>query len=86
MGIVRCGLQDPKLLILDEPTSVLTPQAVQKLFDTLRRLASEGVSIVYISHKLHEIQTLCDSATILRGGKVTGEAIPRDETRPAWRG
>ena len=78
--IVRCLLQDPKLLILDEPTSVLTPQAVQKLFDTLRRLASEGVSIVYISHKLHEIQTLCDSATILRGGKVTGEAIPRDET------
>ena len=66
--IVRCLLQDPKLLILDEPTSVLTPQAVQKLFDTLRRLASEGVSIVYISHKLHEIQTLCDSATILRGG------------------
>ena len=78
--IVRCLLQDPKLLILDEPTSVLTPQAVQKLFETLRRLASEGVSILYISHKLHEIQSLCDSATIMRGGKVTGDAIPRDET------
>ncbi len=78
--IVRCLLQDPKLLILDEPTSVLTPQAVQKLFETLRRLASEGVSILYISHKLHEIQSLCDSATIMRGGKVTGNAIPRDET------
>ena len=78
--IVRCLLQDPQLLILDEPTSVLTPQAVQKLFETLRRLASEGVSILYISHKLHEIKSLCDSATIVRGGKVTGTAIPRDET------
>jgi general nucleoside transport system ATP-binding protein len=78
--IIRCLLQSPKLLILDEPTSVLTPQAVKKLFETLRRLASEGVSILYISHKLHEIQSLCDSATIMRGGKVTGTAIPRDET------
>ncbi|WP_428825308.1 ABC transporter ATP-binding protein [Azonexus sp. IMCC34842] len=78
--IVRCLLQDPQLLILDEPTSVLTPQAVQKLFETLRRLASEGVSILYISHKLHEIKSLCDRATIMRGGKVTGTAIPRDET------
>jgi len=78
--IVRCLLQDPKLLILDEPTSVLTPQAVLKLFETLRQLSAEGVSILYISHKLHEIQALCDSATIMRGGKVTGNAIPRDET------
>jgi simple sugar transport system ATP-binding protein len=78
--IVRCLLQNPQLLILDEPTSVLTPQAVQKLFETLRRLAAEGVSILYISHKLHEIQSLCDSATIMRGGKVTGTAIPREET------
>ena len=78
--IVRCLLQDPKLLILDEPTSVLTPQAVLKLFDTLRTLAAEGVSILYISHKLHEIKALCDSATIMRGGKVTGNATPRDET------
>ena len=77
---MRCLLQDPKLLILDEPTSVLTPQAVQKLFETLRRLSSEGVSILYISHKLHEIKSLCDSATIMRGGKVTGTAVPRDET------
>jgi simple sugar transport system ATP-binding protein len=78
--IVRCLLQDPKLLILDEPTSVLTPQAVLKLFETLRLLASEGVSILYISHKLHEIQALCDSATVMRAGRVTGHAIPRDET------
>ena len=78
--IVRCLLQEPKLLILDEPTSVLTPQAVEKLFETLRQLASEGVSILYISHKLHEIQVLCDGATILRNGKVTGTAIPGQET------
>ncbi len=78
--IVRCLLQDPKLLILDEPTSVLTPQAVQKLFETLRQLASEGVSILYISHKLHEIQSLCNKATILRDGKVTGTANPQEET------
>ena len=57
--IVRCLLQDPRLLIMDEPTSVLTPQAVEKLFETLRRLAAEGCSILYISHKLDEIRALC---------------------------
>jgi simple sugar transport system ATP-binding protein len=78
--IVRCLLQEPKLLIMDEPTSVLTPQAVLILFQTLRRLASEGCSILYISHKLDEIRALCDSATVLRGGKVSGTAIPKNET------
>ena len=78
--IVRCLLQKPKLLIMDEPTSVLTPQAVLKLFETLRRLAAEGCSILYISHKLDEIRALCDTATVLRGGKVSGNAIPKDET------
>nr|WP_322104147.1 ABC transporter ATP-binding protein [Paraburkholderia sp. J41] len=78
--IVRCLLQNPRLLIMDEPTSVLTPQAVRKLFGTLRRLASEGCSILYISHKLDEIQELCDTATVLRGGKVTGHVTPREET------
>jgi general nucleoside transport system ATP-binding protein len=78
--IVRCLLQSPKLLIMDEPTSVLTPQAVKQLFDTLRRLAAEGMSILYISHKLDEIRTLCDSATVLRAGRVSGTARPRDES------
>jgi simple sugar transport system ATP-binding protein len=78
--IVRCLLQEPKLLIMDEPTSVLTPQAVLILFETLRRLASEGCSILYISHKLDEIRALCDSATVLRGGRVSGTAIPKNET------
>lgn len=78
--ILRCLLQEPKLLIMDEPTSVLTPQAVRKMFETLRRLADEGCSILYISHKLDEIMELCHSATIIRGGKVTGYALPADET------
>ena len=75
--IVRCLLQDPSLLIMDEPTSVLTPQEVEVLFATLRKLSAEGTSILYISHKLEEIRALCDAATILRGGKVVGEADPR---------
>ena len=75
--IVRCLLQDPRLLIMDEPTSVLTPQAVDKLFETLRRLAAEGCSILYISHKLDEIRALCHKATVLRAGRVTGECDPR---------
>jgi simple sugar transport system ATP-binding protein len=78
--IIRCLLQNPKLLIMDEPTSVLTPQAVRKLFETLRQLATEGCSILYISHKLDEIQELCHTATVLRGGKVTGHCVPSQET------
>ncbi|MEO0403193.1 MAG: ABC transporter ATP-binding protein [Pseudomonadota bacterium] len=76
--IIRCLLQDPKLLIMDEPTSVLTPQEVEILFQTLRKLSAEGTAILYISHKLEEIRALCDAATILRGGKVVGTCVPRD--------
>ncbi|MBL8363206.1 MAG: ABC transporter ATP-binding protein [Rubrivivax sp.] len=78
--IVRALLTQPKLLILDEPTSVLTPQAVEKLFVTLRQLADGGCSILYISHKLDEIRALCHHCTVLRGGKVTGEVDPTQET------
>lgn len=78
--IIRCLLQDPKLLIMDEPTSVLTPQEVGILFETLRKLQAEGTSILYISHKLEEIRTLCDGATILRLGKVVGAADPRQSS------
>jgi simple sugar transport system ATP-binding protein len=67
-------------LILDEPTSVLTPQAVEKLFVVLHKLVSQGVSILYISHKLHEIRALCSACTVLRGGKLTGVCDPREET------
>ena len=78
--IIRALLCEPRLLILDEPTSVLTPQAVDKLFAVLRRLVSEGCSILYISHKLHEIRALCTHCTVLRGGKVTGECDPREQS------
>ena len=78
--IVRALLQNPRLLIMDEPTSVLTPQEVERLFATLRQLKAEGRSILYISHKLNEIRALCDTATILRGGKRVAECDPRRET------
>jgi simple sugar transport system ATP-binding protein len=78
--IVRALLTRPQLLILDEPTSVLTPQAVDKLFVTLRQLASQGCAILYISHKLDEIRALCHHCTVLRGGKVTGEVDPTKES------
>lgn len=78
--ILRCLLQEPKLLIMDEPTSVLTPQAAETLFQTLERLAGEGVSILYISHKLHEIRRLCHRATVLRAGKQVAVCDPRAES------
>jgi general nucleoside transport system ATP-binding protein len=78
--IIRALLTNPKLLILDEPTSVLTPQAVDKLFETLRLLKSQGCSILYISHKLHEIRALCDSCTVMRGGKVVATCTPSQES------
>lgn len=78
--IVRCLLQEPDLIILDEPTSVLTPQEADKLFETLERLKAEGKSILYISHRLEEVKRLCDRATVLRHGKVVAHCDPRKET------
>ncbi len=78
--IIRCLLQEPKLLVMDEPTSVLTPQEVTRLFETLRRLADEGVAILYISHKLDEIKALCHRATILREGSVVDCVQVKDES------
>ena len=78
--ILRALLTGPRLLILDEPTSVLTPQAADKLFETLRRLAASGCSILYISHKLDEVRALCQRCTVLRAGRVTGVVDPRAET------
>mgnify|MGYP000294679316 FL=1 len=78
--IIRALLTEPKLLILDEPTSVLTPQAVEKLFVVLKKLVSEGCSLLYISHKLHEIRELCSACTVLRGGEVAGVCNPREES------
>ncbi|MCP5038900.1 MAG: ABC transporter ATP-binding protein [Rhodobacteraceae bacterium] len=78
--IIRCLLQDPRLLIMDEPTSVLTPQEVEILFHTLRKLTAEGTAILYISHKLEEIRALCEDATILRLGKVVDTCDPREKS------
>jgi len=78
--IIRCLLQSPQLIILDEPTSVLTPQEADKLFETLERLRAEGKSILYISHRLEEVKRMCDRATVLRHGKVVGHCNPREET------
>jgi simple sugar transport system ATP-binding protein len=78
--IIRCLMQDIRLLILDEPTSVLTPQEADELFVTLRRLAAEGCSILFISHKLGEVSALCHSATVLRGGRVAGHCVPAECT------
>ena len=78
--IIRCLLQNPDLIILDEPTSVLTPQEADLLFVTLERLRSEGKSILYISHRLEEVRRLCDRATVLRHGKVVGQCDPRTQT------
>lgn len=76
--IVRCLIQQSSLLILDEPTSVLTPQEADTLFATLRQLAKEGCSILFISHKLQEVRDLCQRATVLRQGRVTGECRPTE--------
>jgi ABC-type uncharacterized transport system ATPase subunit len=78
--LLRCLLTEPSLLILDEPTSVLPPQSIERLFVTLRALAERGIAILYISHKLEEIKALCHSATILRQGQVTGRVDPCRET------
>ena len=78
--IVRCLLQAPRLIIMDEPTSVLTPPEIEGLFATLRRIVAEGCSILYISHKLQEIRALCDRATILRAGRVVASCDPKQES------
>jgi ABC-type uncharacterized transport system ATPase subunit len=81
--IVRCLLQDPKLIVLDEPTSVLTPQEAERLFTTLERLSAEGRSILYISHKLEEVRRLARTATVLRAGRVVGTLDPREASARA---
>ena len=75
--LLRALSSEPQLLILDEPTSVLTPQAVQALFATLRSIAARGCAILYISHKLDEVRALCTACTILRGGRLVGSVDPR---------
>ncbi|MCA0423831.1 MAG: ABC transporter ATP-binding protein [Proteobacteria bacterium] len=78
--IARCLLQEPRLIVLDEPTSVLTPQEAENLFASLLRLQAKGAGILFISHKLEEVRRICTAATILRGGKVVARTDPRKES------
>jgi len=78
--IIRCLLQDPKLLIMDEPTSVLTPQEAEQLFTVLRRFAEKGMAVLFISHKLDEIRALTSRATVLRRGQVVGSVNTKGQT------
>jgi len=68
--ILKALYRDARILILDEPTAVLTPQETERLFETLRRLAAGGLAVVFISHKLNEVLAISDRVTVLRGGKV----------------
>ena len=78
--IIRCLLQDPKLLIMDEPTSVLTPQETEQLFSVLRRFADHGLAVLFISHKLDEIRALTSRATVLRRGQNVGSVAIKGQT------
>lgn len=75
--IIRCLLQEPRLIIMDEPTSVLPPAGIPALFDTIRELAAQGCAVLFISHKLEEIRSLCHSATVMRAGEVVATVDPR---------
>src|SRR4051812_14450643 len=76
--ILKALYRDAKVLVLDEPTAVLTPQETQEIFEVLRRLAAEGHSIVFISHKLYEVLEIADRITVIRRGKVVGQRIPSE--------
>ncbi len=79
--IVKALFRDAELLVLDEPTAVLTPQEVDDLFVILRRMTEEGRGIIFISHKLHEVMALSDRITVLRNGRVTGHTVPAETSR-----
>jgi len=80
--ILKALYQDARILILDEPTAVLTPQEADALFETIRAMASDGRTVIFISHKLHEVKAVADRVTVLRRGRSiatlpTNEATPR---------
>jgi general nucleoside transport system ATP-binding protein len=79
--ILKALYRDAQLLVLDEPTAVLTPPEVDELFVTLRQMTSDGKGLIFISHKLHEVMELSDEITVLRNGRVAGEARPAESTR-----
>lgn len=81
--IIRCLLQNPRLIIMDEPTSVLPPSGLPALFETIRELAAKGCAVLFISHKLDEIRSLCDRATIMRSGRVEATVDPTEKSDDA---
>jgi simple sugar transport system ATP-binding protein len=80
--ILKALYRDARILILDEPTAVLTPQEAEALFATLRRAVAEGLAVLFISHKLHEVMAVADRCVVLRQGRVAGE-VATVETSPA---
>src|SRR6185436_2070599 len=78
--IVKALYRKADILILDEPTAVLTPQEGKELFRIMRDLAAQGVSIIFITHKLKEVLQVADSIVVMRGGKVVGTASPKEAT------
>jgi general nucleoside transport system ATP-binding protein len=80
--ILKALYRDARVLILDEPTAVLTPQEAGALFDTLRRMVADGLAVIFISHKLHEVMAIADRCVVLRHGRMVGEVRTRD-TSPA---
>ena len=76
--IIKALSRDAKVLVLDEPTAVLTPQETDELMQIMKQLAKNGTSIIFITHKLREVQAVADKITVIRQGKVVGEASPKD--------
>jgi ABC-type uncharacterized transport system ATPase subunit len=76
--IIKALSRNAKVLVLDEPTAVLTPQETDELMQIMRQLAKSGTSIIFITHKLREVQAVADKITVIRQGKVVGEASPKD--------
>jgi simple sugar transport system ATP-binding protein len=78
--IIKSLARDAKILVLDEPTAVLTPQETDELMEIMRGLAKSGTSIVFITHKLREVKAVADKITVIRQGKVVGQAMPTADT------
>ena len=79
--ILKALYRDARILILDEPTAVLTPQEADALFLTLRKMVAQGLSVIFISHKLHEVMAISSRVLVLRHGKLVGEVATRDTDR-----
>jgi general nucleoside transport system ATP-binding protein len=84
--ILKALYRGARVLILDEPTAVLTPQEVRELFAVVRSLVSEGLSVVFITHKLEEVMSVSDRVVVMRDGRVVGRPRRRTPTRRVWRG